>query len=147
MRICDTLLVFANGCKNVKEGKSTNYECCGEILELTSREMIKHMGYEAKSFENKYMCAGGIQGYKRGALAHLEVLPKVLECALQESCIAPPDSSKANHRYDQSAFSLAISSLGYTYVDMFNVCKAHNLPLFFLQLTFDVVSLGCISQL
>ena len=72
------------------------------------------MGYRESLFENSYMCAGGIQGYKRGALAQLQVLSKVLECALQESCIAPLHSSKDNHRYDQSAFSVVISSLGYT---------------------------------
>jgi hypothetical protein len=78
--------------------------------------MIEQMGFkDAAAFQNQFMCAGGIQGYKRGSQAFQSVLPKVLECALQESCISPPLSSKANHRYDQSAFSLVISSLGFTY--------------------------------
>ncbi len=77
---------------------------------------MEQMGFKEAAFVNQFMCAGGIQGYKRDSLAFQSVLPKVIECALQESCMSPPRSSKANHRYDQSAFSLVISSLGFTYV-------------------------------
>lgn len=54
-------------------------------------------------------CAGGLQGFVRGSDAHRLVLSRVANCSLAGSaCISPPGSSRANHNFDQTAFSLAI---------------------------------------
>ena len=68
--------------------------------------MFDFLGLDKAAFTGKDMCAGGIQGYRRGSLAVTEVLEATVECALQRACIAPNGADQSNHRFDQSAFSL-----------------------------------------
>ena len=108
-----------------QEGMQTHHECCGPISELTMVGTISEMQRIVKSdafappqipenavgdVPDGFMCAGGIQGYKVGDLAVRQVLDAVVKCAVSNGgkCIAPPGHSKSVHRYDQSAFSLAI---------------------------------------
>ena len=53
-------------------------------------------------------CAGGYQGYRSGGWGHRNVLEPLVACALEESCITPPGSSRHNHRQDQSILNAII---------------------------------------
>ncbi|KAF5826927.1 hypothetical protein DUNSADRAFT_1723 [Dunaliella salina] len=59
-------------------------------------------------------CAGGLQGFVRGSDAERLVLGPVVNCSLRASCIAPHGASRANHNFDQTAFTLAIRANNYT---------------------------------
>ena len=81
------------------------------------------------------MWRGAVQGYRRRTEAYRKVVEPVRECALKESCIAPPGSSTGacvsvhalcvcqgradgagvagNHRFDQSAYSVAFTLNGF----------------------------------
>eukprot|EP00960_Hanusia_phi_P052556 761519-Hanusia_phi.AAC.5 len=70
---------------------------------------IQSLGFEAKDFRGKDMCAGGIQGYLNTSLAVQEVLGNTIQCALDEKCIAPEKADQSNHRFDQAIFSMFMS--------------------------------------
>ncbi|GAX75596.1 hypothetical protein CEUSTIGMA_g3040.t1 [Chlamydomonas eustigma] len=54
-------------------------------------------------------CAGGLQGFVRGSMAEYMVLRRVANCSLHaHECMAPPGSSRDNHNFDQTAFTIAI---------------------------------------
>eukprot|EP00955_Chlamydomonas_euryale_P046882 353524-Chlamydomonas_euryale.AAC.2 len=60
-------------------------------------------------------CAGGLQGFVRGSAAEADVLRRVVDCSLDaERCLAPPGSSRVNHNFDQTAFTLAIRAANFT---------------------------------
>lgn len=59
-------------------------------------------------FVNKPSYAGGINGWMDKSPEYYSILVPWTQCALREECIAPPGSSLANHRYDQSALSIII---------------------------------------
>jgi len=42
------------------------------------------------------------------------ILDPVVNCSLRPACIAPPGSSRLNHNFDQTAFTLAIRAHNYT---------------------------------
>mmetsp|Transcript_27688 Transcript_27688/g.88874 ORF Transcript_27688/g.88874 Transcript_27688/m.88874 type:complete len:290 (-) Transcript_27688:200-1069(-) len=92
-----------------QEGKSTRGRCCGAVLELTHPATISALNATHEGLKNSFMCAGGIQGYARSGSAVRDILDPTCRCALQRSCIAPPTSSRHNHRFDQSIFSILIS--------------------------------------
>jgi len=116
-----------------QEGLRTGLRCCGPVLELTHQGSIEALGFQAKEFEGKYMCAGGLQGYrwtKELAEQYNDpdspyyapnyknavelVLKPAVKCALNKACITPSGSSLANHRQDQSVFSLLVNHHGLT---------------------------------
>jgi hypothetical protein len=53
------------------------------------------------------VCAGAV-GFGRGSAAHAAVAAPWLACAEDAGCIAPPGSSRANHRQDLSALSVLV---------------------------------------
>jgi hypothetical protein len=56
------------------------------------------LGVTKEEFENKMMCAGGIQGYKRDSSAYEKILLPTVECALDPKCITIDGATIANHR-------------------------------------------------
>ncbi|KAG2393445.1 hypothetical protein C9374_006976 [Naegleria lovaniensis] len=98
----------------VQEGLHTSWKCCGTVGELTHDGSFNYLNLKRADYHSKEMCSGGIQGYIRGAYSYRNVLIPTLECAWDEKCITPPGSSLANHRQDQSIFSLHIHKAGIT---------------------------------
>ncbi|KAG2393254.1 hypothetical protein C9374_006785 [Naegleria lovaniensis] len=98
----------------VQEGLTTAWRCCGTIGELTHDATFHYLGLKREEYGPKEMCSGGIQGYIRDSYSYRNVLIPTLECAWDVNCIAPKGSSLANHRQDQSVFSLMIHKAGIT---------------------------------
>ncbi|EFC38224.1 predicted protein [Naegleria gruberi] len=96
----------------VQEGLTTGWKCCGTVGELTHISTFNYLGFSQKEYGPKVMCSGGIQGYIKDSPAYKNVLLPTLECAWNSECIAPKGSSLANHRQDQSVFSLFIHKAG-----------------------------------
>jgi len=59
---------------------------------------------------NEIEACGGIQGYRRGSLAHREVLSGYYICLMDPTCIAPPNASKMNFRQDQTVLNVVLAS-------------------------------------
>ena len=59
------------------------------------------------------MCNGAIVGFDRTSPAHMSMLAEWLRCASNVSCIAPPGSTRTNHRQDQAALTLLATQRGY----------------------------------
>jgi hypothetical protein len=64
------------------------------------------LGYEKSTFQGGPHCAGGIQGHVYPSRYIDTIVIPNAQCALDESCIAPPTSSLDNHRYDQTSLSI-----------------------------------------
>ena len=63
---------------------------------------------------DKPFCSGGIQGYRKNATTTKRILPKVVKCALEETCIAPIGAGRSNHNFDQSVLSIVVYDAGLT---------------------------------
>jgi hypothetical protein len=57
-------------------------------------------------------CNGALLGFARHHAAYAAVFQPWLACAREESCIAPPGSSRTNHRQDQAALSAVVALAG-----------------------------------
>jgi hypothetical protein len=96
-----------------QDGAQTQLRCCGRIRELTHAATLAALGVADSLPADAMMCAGGIQGYRnQDAPAVAAVLEPTLRCALDADCIAPAGASLANHRYDQSVFSVHLHRAG-----------------------------------
>lgn len=96
-----------------QDGAQTQLRCCGRIRELTHEGTLVALGVAESLPADAMMCAGGIQGYRnQDARAVAAVLEPTLRCAMDVDCIAPDGSSLANHRYDQSVFSIHLHRSG-----------------------------------
>mmetsp|Transcript_4747 Transcript_4747/g.6512 ORF Transcript_4747/g.6512 Transcript_4747/m.6512 type:complete len:156 (+) Transcript_4747:330-797(+) len=56
-------------------------------------------------------CATTIMAFQNQSWAHKELLIPMLECALDNTCINPPGSSRANHRQEQSVLNAIMCRL------------------------------------
>ena len=98
----------------------------GRDREATQPSVLKEksfglLGWEWKGkrwgegeVERWQFCAGGLQGFVRGSEAHHLILEPVVRCSLRGACIAPQGSSRANHNFDQTAFTLAIRASNFS---------------------------------
>jgi hypothetical protein len=64
------------------------------------------LGYDKSTYQGGPHCAGGIQGHVYPSRYIDTIVIPNAQCALDESCIAPPISSLNNHRYDQTSLSI-----------------------------------------
>jgi hypothetical protein len=95
-----------------QDGPNTQLRCCGTIRELTHAGTLAKLGADTLP-DDAPMCAGGIQAYlSADAPAVAAVLEPTLRCAMDVDCIAPEGASLANHRYDQSVFSVHLYRAG-----------------------------------
>jgi hypothetical protein len=75
--------------------------------------MFRHFGVEdASRFRGLHSYSGNTVGFVAGSAASAAILPPWVACAKNASCIDPPGSSRANHRYDQAALSVIAHSSG-----------------------------------
>jgi len=58
--------------------------------------------------KNYMMIQASVQGWRFGTVSYKKVVPLVEKCAMDPNCISPKDASKTNHRYDQSAYTIAL---------------------------------------
>jgi hypothetical protein len=72
-----------------------------DILNRTSK--VRTMFEREKKSSN---CNGAFVGFKYDSDARRDIVPTWNKCAHDISCIAPPGSSRRNHRQDQSALTL-----------------------------------------
>ena len=69
--------------------------------------MLAHFGvHDTAPFAGKPSFSGNTVGFVRGSASATRILEPWVACARNVSCIAPPGSSKSNHRYDQAALSV-----------------------------------------
>jgi hypothetical protein len=70
--------------------------------------------YQAHHLASLWQAASGYVGADRRRRAYAAIIKPWRACALDRECIAPPGSSRANHRQDQSYFSILVHQAGYT---------------------------------
>lgn len=70
--------------------------------------MFEYYNFTKEEFpcEGRKMIEAGAIGIERDSPFVKKVLRNTALCALDRQCISPPGASSANHRFDQSAFSL-----------------------------------------
>ncbi|KAG1652377.1 hypothetical protein FOA52_005563 [Chlamydomonas sp. UWO 241] len=94
-------------------------DAIGEPMYTMTRPMAQWFGLGSdaqwRDVAQVQFCAGGLQGFVRGSDAEALVLQRVVDCSLDvDTCLAPPGSSRANHNFDQTAFTLAIWAANFT---------------------------------
>ena len=83
---------------------------CGQDTDMTRwthQGMLDYFHADRNSLRGNYSISGNTQGWVRGSRAAMEIFPRLVACALAPECVAPAKSSLSNHRYDQSALSVA----------------------------------------
>ena len=80
----------------------------GAFLHYTHPEMRKHFGLAQRAHAHWKSCNAAIVGMSRDSDAYEKVLIPWHACAMNRSCIAPPGSSRRNHRQDQAALTCII---------------------------------------
>ena len=80
----------------------------GSFSQWTHQGMRAHFNISASGHNQKKMCSGAIVGMSRDSDAYRKVLIPWHACAMNRSCIAPPGSSRSNHRQDQAALTCII---------------------------------------
>lgn len=94
----------------------------GVMREWTHPLMFDHLGVDASMYGDKPNADATLVGFAIGTAAAADrdavfrdiVLPWKT-CALIKDCIAPPGSSRANHRQDQAVLSYLVHRAGYPF--------------------------------
>mmetsp|Transcript_19517 Transcript_19517/g.54359 ORF Transcript_19517/g.54359 Transcript_19517/m.54359 type:complete len:554 (-) Transcript_19517:99-1760(-) len=81
------------------------------LKDLTHPAMLRWFGVTDDIGQWTQMATGAV-AVARAHRGHLTVVPRWVQCALDEACICPAGSSRRNHRQDQSAWSLIIHMAG-----------------------------------
>ncbi|KAG1458309.1 hypothetical protein G6F55_005424 [Rhizopus delemar] len=85
------------------------------MKDWTHPGMYDYFGVDPKSYALNPNCNGAAIGFD---ISNQTVLENVIEpwyqCGLDKNCIAPPGSSRANHRQDQAALTFLAYRAGYS---------------------------------
>ena len=84
-------------------GEERQHEVLGPLVH---HMQYQELGLPPNFFFGAVTLAAGMIGVCHNTSAWQEVFVPWLDCSLRASCIAPPGSSTANHRFDQSALSI-----------------------------------------
>lgn len=84
----------------------------GTMDKLTHPGMFKEMKADPKDYADRENAEAGLIGFRYQDEAVRRLVADWAECAMRESCIAPPGSSRLNHRQDQSVLSLLLHRYG-----------------------------------
>lgn len=107
----------------------------------THKGMFKFFGADIKEYRYKSNCNGAAVGFDadNSTIVNTLIIPW-FECGLQKNCIAPPGSSRENHRQDQAAL---------TYLAYFNghECKVPPRDFYKLQTHRDIACRSSLMQL
>ena len=115
MRVTSPARYFAS----VRAGSRLSFAAVtGHIAQWTHPTTLAHFGVEEKGAGvrlRKYrMLSAGIVGLQYERRGVREMIQAWAACAHDAFCIAPPGSSRANHRQDQSALSILAARFGYS---------------------------------
>ncbi|GLI70775.1 hypothetical protein VaNZ11_015809 [Volvox africanus] len=82
--------------------------------EMYSVPFFKLSEQEYDRIKNLPFCAGGLQGFVRGAASERLILGPAVACAMEINCTSPPGHSRSNHFYDQTSLTLYIRLNNYS---------------------------------
>src|SRR5262249_34040328 len=84
----------------------------GTLRDRTHRGMLAHFGADPDAFATRANADATLIGFATGSPSatvrdrvYRDILVPWKACALNRGCIAPPGSSRGNHRQDQAALS------------------------------------------
>ena len=86
-------------------------EATSTIGELTYPTLLER--YDAYHLADRWQAASGLVGFDRRRSSYETIALPWRECAFDRECMAPIGSSRANHRQDQSYFSILVHQQGY----------------------------------
>lgn len=91
----------------------------GNFLQWTHPGMLRYFQLADKpavlqQYNHNFNCNGAIIAFKRDSKAYKDLLEPWYHCALDKACIAPPGSSRDNHRQDQAALTTLVNMHGYS---------------------------------
>jgi len=94
----------------------------GVMREWTHPLMFDHLGVDASVYGDKPNADATLVGFATGTAAaadrdalYRDIVLPWKTCALTKDCIAPPGSSRANHRQDQAVLSYLVHRAGYPF--------------------------------
>ncbi|GIL60184.1 hypothetical protein Vafri_14807 [Volvox africanus] len=82
--------------------------------EMYAVPFFKLSEQEYDRVKNLPFCAGGLQGFVRGAASEQLLLSPAVACAMEANCTSPPGHSRSNYMYDQTSFTLHIRLHNYS---------------------------------
>jgi Protein of unknown function (DUF1647) len=92
----------------------------GTMREWTHPLMFRHLDADPEAYGPKRNADATLVGFATGSgspavreRVYREIVQPWKDCALQKDCIAPPGSSRANHRQDQAVLSYLVHRAGY----------------------------------
>lgn len=95
-----------------------------QTIELNHRDTLKHFNISDYEHENLLITRlGGLCGFDYNHKNGKHILDEWYKYSLIENIITPPNSSRNNHRQDQTLLSAIIFNYEKTYNIKFNICK------------------------
>ena len=92
----------------------------GVMREWTHPLMFEYLGADPTAYGDKPNADATLVGFATGTASgdavYREIVLAWKTCALVKDCIAPPGSSRANHRQDQAVLSYLVHRAGYPFV-------------------------------
>jgi hypothetical protein len=95
----------------------------GVMREWTHPLMFDYLGADVNAYGDKRNADATLVGFATGSATpaareavYREIIAPWKRCALVKGCIAPPGSSRANHRQDQAVLSYLVHTAGYPFV-------------------------------
>ncbi|OZJ02780.1 hypothetical protein BZG36_03489 [Bifiguratus adelaidae] len=86
----------------------------GTMNAYTHQGMFNYFGANRKKYARKRNCNGAAFGFDSdNEIIVRDIIVPWYECGLDQNCIAPPESSRANHRQDQAAFTFLVYRADY----------------------------------
>jgi hypothetical protein len=83
----------------------------GNIEDFTHKSTLVHFSFPKEKLRGPN-CNGAIVGFKLSSPRMIELIKAWKNCALIKNCIAPPGSSRENHRQDQSVLTILCELMG-----------------------------------
>jgi hypothetical protein len=87
----------------------------GTLRQWTHPLMFEYLGADAEAYGDKPNADATLVGFKTASDVHDRIVEPWRQCAMEKACIAPPGSSRANHRQDQAVLSYLVHTAGYAF--------------------------------
>lgn len=85
---------------------------------------------DKNTFHGRPSYSGNTVGFVYDSPAYHEILKPWVECAAVEACMAPPGTSTANHRFDQSVLSIITYTASLNVTEHTELLLASTVPCF-----------------
>jgi len=96
----------------------------GTMRRWTHPAMLERLGADARDYADRRNADATLVGFATGSAAraarerlYASVIAPWKACALDRDCIAPPGSSRQNHRQDQAVLSYLVHKAGYAFAE------------------------------